>query len=161
MRMTAPMEVGLCCADLDTLARFYVDVLGFRQVNVIEVPAAKATATALTNDAYRVTRLQSPWGERVKLLQPATPAAKAPTAKPFILDRLGTSYLTFIVDDLRALLVALQAEGLDVMTGDEVVEVRPGTFLVFCRDPEGNILEFVEYADVAAYRDDRPQPTGA
>lgn len=161
MKMTAPMEVGLCCADLDSLARFYVDVLGFRQVNVIEVPASKASASALTNDAYRVTRLQSPWGERVKLLEPATPAAKAPEPAPYILDRLNTAYLTFIVDDLKAVLDRLLKTGIAVMTGEAVVEVRPGTFLVFCRDPEGNILEFVEYADVDAYRDDRPQPTGA
>jgi hypothetical protein len=40
------------------------------------------------------------------------------------------------------------------VTGTKVVEVRPGTFLVFARDPEGNILEFVEYADVVAYRPD-------
>jgi hypothetical protein len=44
--------------------------------------------------------------------------------------------------------------GAEVMTGREVVEVRPGTFLVFARDPEGNILEFVEYADVFRYRPD-------
>ncbi len=161
MKMTAPMEVGLCCADLDRLALFYIDLLGFRQVNVISVPGDKATASALTGGAYRVTRLQSPWGERVKLLEPARPAAEAPPVLPYILDRRGTSYLTFIVDDLKALLAKLLDAGVDVMTGAEVVEVRPGTFLVFCRDPEGNILEFVEYADVTAYRDDRPQPTGA
>jgi hypothetical protein len=25
---------------------------------------------------------------------------------------------------------------------------------VFCRDPEGNVLEFVQFADVSAYRPD-------
>jgi len=32
--------------------------------------------------------------------------------------------------------------------------VRPGTWLAFFRDPEGNVLELVEYDDPAAYRPD-------
>ncbi len=32
MRMTAPLEIGICCEDLDSLAAFYTDVLGFRVV---------------------------------------------------------------------------------------------------------------------------------
>ena len=153
MKMVAPLEVGLCCADLDALAAFYVEVLGFTQVNVIDVPAENAARTMLCNCAYRVARLQSPYGERVKLLQPAVPAV--PRAAPArILDERNTAYLTFIVDDLRSMLARLLDSGIDVITGPEMVEVRPGTFLVFARDPEGNILEFVEYADIVAYRPD-------
>ena len=140
MKMVAPLEVGLCCGDLDALAGFYVDVLGFTQVNVIEVPAEKAAPTMLSDGAYRVTRLQSPNGERVKLLQPARPAAVRP-ATARILDERNTAYLTFIVDDLAGLLARLLDSGAAVMTGPEPVEVRPGTFLVFARDPEGNIIE--------------------
>lgn len=66
MRMVAPLQVGVCCADLDGLAAFYVRVLGFAQVDVIEVPAEKAAPTMLSDCAYRVCRLQSPYGERLK-----------------------------------------------------------------------------------------------
>ena len=153
MKMVAPLEVGICVADLDALSRFYCDVLGFTQVNIVTVPAEKAAGTALTDDAYRVTRLQSPYGERIKLLEPKKAAAPR-AGDALILSRLGTAYLTFIVDDIRAMLARLIAAGVDVMTGPEIVEVRPGTFLVFARDPEGNIIEIVEYADIAAYRPD-------
>lgn len=153
MKMVAPMEVGLCCTDLDTLAAFYVETLGFTQVNVITVPPDKAAGTALCDAGYRVTRLQSPYGERIKLLQPNTPpTVRAPAAR--ILDERNAAYLTFIVDDLQSVLDRLLARGVDPMTGPAMHEVRPGTFLVFARDPEGNILEFVQYADVAAYRPD-------
>jgi catechol 2,3-dioxygenase-like lactoylglutathione lyase family enzyme len=155
------MEVGLCCANLDRLAAFYVDVLGFTQINVIEVPTEKAAGTALTNAAYRVTRLQSPWGERIKLLEPSKSARPGPEKTEHILDVLNTTYITFIVDDLKTLLRHLLDRNMEVLTGPEVIEVRPGTFLVFGRDPEGNVLEFVEYADIAAYRNDLPQPVGA
>ena len=36
----------------------------------------------------------------------------------------------------------------------ERVEVRPGTYLAFCRDPEGHVLELVQYADISSYRTD-------
>ena len=99
MKMLVPLEVGICCANLDSLSDFYVEVLGFTRVNTIEVPAEKAAGTMLTDGSYRVVRLQSPYGERVKLLQPAIPAATR-TATARILDELNTAYLTFIVEDL-------------------------------------------------------------
>ena len=153
MTMTAPLEIGICCRDLDRLAGFYTDVLGCTLVNVVEVPVEKAPATALTDTSYRVARIQTPWGERIKLLQPAR-ASEASEATTWILDRQNTVYVTFIVDDLKAMLERLKARGVDVLTGPEMVEVRPQTFLVFARDPEGNVLEFVEYGDIAAYRPD-------
>ncbi|CRK76644.1 putative enzyme related to lactoylglutathione lyase [Nereida ignava] len=63
-------------------------------------------------------------------------------------------YLTFIVDDLRAVVAKVVAAGGTLMTGDEPVEVRPGTYLAFLRDPEGHIVEVVEYADITEYRAD-------
>ncbi|HYD70290.1 VOC family protein [Azospirillum sp.] len=153
MTMLAPLEVGICCADLDTLAAFYTGVLGFTAVGTIEVPAEKAVGTGLCDAGYRVTRLQTPYGERIKLLQPATPPAEsAPAAR--ILDRRNTVYLTFIIDDLHGMVDRLRGAGVEPLTGPEPVEVRPGTVLAFVRDPEGNVLEFVQYADVRAYRPD-------
>ena len=43
---------------------------------------------------------------------------------------------------------------MELASGPRKVEVRPGVFLVFARDPEGNVLEFVEYTDLRAYRPD-------
>jgi catechol 2,3-dioxygenase-like lactoylglutathione lyase family enzyme len=154
MKMTAPLEIGICCRDLDRLAAFYLEVLGCTAINDLEVPAEKAAPSALAGAAYRVARLQTPWGERLKLLQPSAAAEAPPPAARWILQRQGLAYVTFILDDLRTMLARLQAAGVEVLTGPEPVEVRPGTFLVFVRDPEGNVLEFVEYAEIAAYRPD-------
>lgn len=152
MKMLAPIEIGICCRNLDTLAAFYVEVLGCRWVNDLQVPADKAAPSALADDGYRVVRLQTPWGERLKLLQPARSAAAAGTAEPWILARHGVVYITFIVDNLKAMVAGLKSAGVAFMTGEEPVEVRPRTFLTFVRDPEGNVLEFVEYGDIAEYR---------
>ena len=153
MRMVAPLEIGICCEDLDSLARFYTDVLGCTLVNAVDVPPEKSRAAGLSDAGYRVARIQTPYGERLKLLQPGRKPARPDTSGEF-LSRRGAVYITFIVDDLGAMLERLTATGVDVFTGPERVEVRPGTYLAFARDPEGNVLEFVEYADVGAYRPD-------
>ena len=65
LRMTVPMEVGICCADLDGMLAFYTGVLGLALVNRVSVPADKAAATGLTSAGYDVARLQTSYGERV------------------------------------------------------------------------------------------------
>jgi lactoylglutathione lyase len=151
--MTAPLEVGLCCGDLDRLASFYVDVLRCRRINVLDVPPERAQQARLSDHGYRVARLQTPWGERIKLLEPQKPpACDAPAA--WILGKQNSAYLTFIVRDLAVMLGRLKRSAATVMTGDDPIEVRPGVWLVFATDPEGNILEFVQYDDVADYRPD-------
>ncbi len=151
--MTAPLEVGIACRDLPRLRRFYEELLGFAFVSEFVVSADKSAASALSADGYTVVRLQTSFGERVKLLAPNAPvAANAPTA--YILDQPNATYLTFIVADISAAIARLLEAGTEFMTGNERVEVRPGVYLAFCRDPEGNVLELVQYEDVASYRPD-------
>jgi len=153
LSMTVPMEVGICCADLDAQLAFYTGVMGLALVNRVTVPADKARATGLTQHGYDVARLQTPYGERIKLLQPAV-APEPAVRGAAILDRQGAAYLTFIVRDLPGVVRALQAKGVVFDSAPAPMEVRPGTWLAFFRDPEGNVLELVEYDDPAAYRPD-------
>jgi predicted enzyme related to lactoylglutathione lyase len=153
MNMLAPLEIGICCADLDRLVAFYTDVVGCSFVNVLEVPAEKSRQAGVTDAGYRVARLQTPYGERLKLLQPGR-KPEPPESAAQLLSRRNAYYITFIIDDLDTMLQRLVAAGCEMLAGPEKLEVRPGTFLVFCRDPEGNVLEFVQFADVSAYRPD-------
>jgi len=153
MKMVVPLEVGICCADLDRLLPFYVKVIGFEHVSTVEVPAEKAAPTGLSTGAYRVARLQTPYGERLKLLEPAEPP-RVTVREEQILGRRNNVYVTFIIDDLDGMIRRLKEAGVTFLSAEEKVEVRPGTFLIFVRDPEGNVLEFVQYDDVAAYRPD-------
>ena len=41
LRMTVPMEVGICCADLDGMLAFYTGVLGLALVNRVSVPPTR------------------------------------------------------------------------------------------------------------------------
>lgn len=153
MKQVVPLEVGICTPDIERLLPFYTKLLGCEPVGDVTVPLEKAKETGLSTASYRVVRLQTPYGERIKLLQPEAPS-EAPTISAFILDRYGVAYLTFIVSDLDAVLKTLRKAEINILSGEGKVEVRPGTFLVFCEDPDGNVVEFVQYADVKEYRPD-------
>jgi lactoylglutathione lyase len=153
INMLVPLEVGIAVRDLSSMRRFYEEALGFQFVSQFEVPPANSEQAAMHTSGYTVARLQTSYGERIKLLAPNEP----PTASPAIghvLDKPNATYLTFIVDDIDALIGRLHAAGAEMMTGYQRVEIREGTYLSFCRDPEGNMFELVHYADIAAYRPD-------
>lgn len=154
MKMTAPMEVGLTVKDLSRMLGFYCKAFGLSVESDITVPAVKAQQAGLSTGAYRVVRLQTPWGERIKLLAPELPPSNMPAPNGHILDQHASSYLTFIVEDLDTVMADAIDAGAVPMTGDKPVEVRPGTFLTFVRDPEGHMVEIVEYADIIEYRND-------
>ncbi|MCY1300995.1 hypothetical protein D9M68_844260 [compost metagenome] len=100
-----------------------------------------------------MVRLQTNRGERIKLLARATPTG-AETPGRWILDRPNATYLTFILDDIDAAIDSLLAAGVEFLTGPQRIEVRPGVYLAFCRDPEGNVLELVQYERIGDYRPD-------
>ena len=68
-------------------------------------------------------------------------------------DSLGLVYITFIVADYKEVAARLKEHGVPLVS-PEPVEVRKGLTAFMARDPEGNFIEFVEYADIALYRPD-------
>ncbi|WP_206613990.1 VOC family protein [Paenirhodobacter populi] len=154
MKMTAPMEVGLTVTDLPRMRAFYEAALDLSFVSEVYVPGPKATEAAMSAEGYTAVRLQTPWGERVKLLAPDIAPKARSDGDGMILAHQSATYLTFIVDDIAGVVARVRAAGGTLLNDEPVTEVRPGVFLSFLRDPEGHILEIVSYADVAAYRSD-------
>jgi len=150
----APLEIGLCVSDMEASLAFYRDGLGFSVVSEIEQPADKARLSGLASGAYRVIRLQAPFGERVKLFLPraAAPAAPKPPAP---LDRRGFAFLTVIVADIRATLSELVRQGR-IASAPEPVELRPGTWVSLVYDPDEVAVEIVAYDNLSGYRGDLP-----
>lgn len=153
MKMLAPLELGICCGDLDRLLPFYTAVLGFDHVGTLEVTADMAARSGLSVGGYRVARLQTSYGERLKLLEPAEPP-RVTAVEESLLSRRNATYLTFIVEDLDGMIARLKQADVAFLKGDEAVSIRPGLRLIFVRDPEGNLLEFAHYDDLASYRPD-------
>lgn len=150
MRTVAPYEIGITVEDLDRELAFYTGVLGLRVVSEIDVPGERSARAGLAPDGYRIVRLETPSGERIKLAQPARAPEDVPPAS-YAMQRKGAAYLTFIVEDVDALHARLVERGIPIRSRGKV-EVRPGLWLVLVADPEGNYVEFLQYADIHAYR---------
>ena len=74
LNMIAPFEMGICVDNLDTMIAFYRDILGFELISEIDVLADRSTKAGFTVGGYRIVRMQTHYGERIKLVQPAHPS---------------------------------------------------------------------------------------
>ena len=153
INMAAPLEIGLCVRDMTRMVDFYTKVLGFSYISFAEAASENSRLAGFTPSGYEIVRLQTNYGERIKLNRPLEPPRER-SDDAYILDRQGTAYLTFIVNALDEIVAGLKKAGVPVLPNEGTVEVRPGVRLCTARDPEGNHLEFVEYADISVYRND-------
>ena len=109
-----------------------------------ERTACTATSDLPASGSATVIRLQTSYGERIKLVAPDA-AAPLPAHHPeHVFDQANVMYLTFIIRDIQAVTARVLAQGGRAMSGPEPIESRPGLFVVFLRDPEGNVVELVE-----------------
>ena len=153
LKMAAPLEMGIVCSDMDRMLDFYAGVLGLKLVGDAETTPEMSTKAGSTPDGYRIIRLQTPNGERVKLVQPKKAPTKQSQAPQWVFDRQGTAYITFVVADIKEVTARLRDHGVKLLSA-EPIEVRKGVFGLFSQDPEGNYVEFVEFSDPASYRPD-------
>ena len=153
LKMTVPLEFGISTVDMDRMIKFYTEVLGLKLVADVKVPPEMSTRTGATPHGYRIVRLQTPYGERIKLVQAGKPP-KLSEVPNYVQERQGFAYLTFVIADLDGVIKRLKEHGVKLLSGGEKVEVRSGVFAIYSIDPEGNFVEFVEYPDVPSYRPD-------
>jgi catechol 2,3-dioxygenase-like lactoylglutathione lyase family enzyme len=152
LKMLAPLEPGIVCTDMERMLKFYTEIVGLKLVGDAETTPEMSTKFRATPHGYRIVRMQTPYGERIKLAQPKVPPAKNPIPE-WVFQRGGISYITFIIDNVKAMVERLRANNVKLVS-EEPVEVRKGVFAIFALDPEGNYVEFVEFPDIASYRPD-------
>jgi predicted enzyme related to lactoylglutathione lyase len=75
----------------------------------------------------------------VKLIDPTHRPGPGPIG---IDQQLGLRYLTFVVTNLDEVIQRLEAEHI-AFTRPKTT-IRPGTTIAMVKDPDGNIVEFVE-----------------
>jgi lactoylglutathione lyase len=153
LRMVAPLEPGIICADIEKMLCFYMDVLGLAIVSDAEATPQMSSEFKAAPSGYRIVRLQTPYGERIKLVQTSGLPRVTSERSTWTFERCGLTYLTFIVADIDEVASRLRVNAV-TFVNKEPMEVRKGFRALFVTDPENNYLEFVQYADLAAYRPD-------
>ena len=70
LRMVSPLEPGIVCVDIDRMLDFYTGVLGLKLVGDAEASPEMSAKFGAAPNGFRVIRLQTPYGERIKLIHP-------------------------------------------------------------------------------------------
>lgn len=153
LQMVAPLEPGIVCIDLDRMLAFYTGVLGLQFATDAEALPEMSTKFGTGPHGFRIIRLQTPYGERIKLIQPKKTVLRQRENPHWVFERQGIAYITFVIADVHLVASRLKAYRVDLVSEDPV-PIRQGITAIFARDPEGNFLEFVQYADIASYRPD-------
>lgn len=152
LKMVAPLEPGIICRDIGSMLAFYQGLLGLKLVADAKATAEVSARFGASPEGYRIVRLQTPFGERIKLIQTVARVDDPPMPE-WVFQRRGLAYLTFIVPNIDEVFAQIKEKRIQLVS-PEPIEVRPGFRALFVADPEGNFIEFVEYADIAAYRPD-------
>jgi catechol 2,3-dioxygenase-like lactoylglutathione lyase family enzyme len=126
MRITGFDHLVLTVADIEATCTFYEQVLGMTR----EVFAGGRTALKFGNHKFNLH-------EAGREFHP-----KAQRAAP------GSADFCLIVDDVEVAETRLKEKGIEIVEGPVGKIGAVGTLLsVYCRDPDGNLVELSEYQD--------------
>ncbi len=142
-------HVAICTPDIDRLARFYIDVMGFEQVMSSSWRNRPIIdrMIGLTDSAARQVMLRA-GNAYLELFQ-----YESPVGTPADPDRNPAShgYTHFCVDvvDIDAEHERLSANGMSFHSSPPTPEELNGSKLraIYARDPDGNIVELQEILD--------------
>lgn len=143
--MTRFGHVGLCARDWQKLVTFYVQVFGCEPVGPERDLAGEwlANGCGIPGVKIRGQHLRLPGhGTEAPTLEVFSyePALPAGTPMP---NRVGYGHICFQVDSVDEALLRVVTAGGDKF-GEPVTAEIPGAGMlqfVYCRDPEGNVLE--------------------
>lgn len=120
------LDLGIVVSDIKASLNFYQDILGLTFVGKFPM---------MVGTMYRMRFGSSEF----KLIEPNTVPPKGAIG----LDtQLGFRYVTFVVQNLSELCADLKSKGIEFLIPER--ELRPGVRIAMAKDPDGNIVEFVE-----------------
>ena len=120
------LDIGVIVSDIKASLNFYQNILGLEFVGT--VPLWFGTMHRLrfgTSD--------------FKLVEPKV---LPPRGTIGLENQLGFRYVTFVIENLSELCADLQKIGIEFNVLER--EMRPGVRIAMVKDPDGNVVEFVE-----------------
>jgi catechol 2,3-dioxygenase-like lactoylglutathione lyase family enzyme len=144
-------HVNLVVADMPAMIRFYCDVLGMRPTKQATISGPWIDAvTGLVNVEAEVAFLGAPAGPAIELIRYRTPLGARP-ARLGDPNTQGLRHLAFRVNNLDGLVATMKAAGVQFVSPIQQVPAAQVDYaherkrLIYCRDPEGNLLELCTF----------------
>jgi catechol 2,3-dioxygenase-like lactoylglutathione lyase family enzyme len=120
------LDLGIIVSDIQASLKFYKDLLGLEFVGITPVGFGTMHRLRFGSSDF-------------KLVDPKTVPPKGAVG----LDKqLGFRYVTFVVKNLSEICAELKKKGVEFAVPEQ--EARPGVRIAMVKDPDGNIVEFVE-----------------
>ena len=139
------VDLGIVVSDLEESAKFYMDVIGLKEVKGFSVSGERAKSLGITEKQtvnVRVIELTEANGStQLKKMSVANAPGKKADQK-FIHSTLGFSYLTLMVSDMNAALNRIKKASVKLL-GETPAKLGGKTRLTVIRDPDGNFIELI------------------
>lgn len=120
------LDLGILVSDIKASLNFYQNILGLEFIG--------------SNPVWFGTLHRLRFGTSdFKLVDPKT---VPPRGAAGLEKQLGFRYVTFVIKNLTELCVDLKGKGIEFALPE--TQIRPGTRIAMVKDPDGNIVEFVE-----------------
>jgi len=120
------LDLGIVVSDIKASLHFYQDVLGLEFVGITPVWFGTMHRLRFGTSDF-------------KLIAPNTVPPKGAIG---LEKQVGFRYVTFVVKSLSELCAELKEKEIEFTVTER--EVRPGVRIAMVKDPDGNIVEFVE-----------------
>lgn len=120
------LDLGIVVSDIKASLNFYQDLLGLEFVGISPVWFGTMHRLRFGTSDF-------------KLIEPKTVPPKGAIG---LEKQVGFRYVTFVVKNLSELCAGLKNKGIEFAIPER--EIRPGVRIAMVKDPDGNIVEFVE-----------------
>jgi len=145
-RVLATNHTAFTVSDLDRALAFYSNVLGFSVSAKVRHSGAMAeTVTGVPGAELDIAFVDTP-GHKIELMQYLKPIDKRRSdLRPC---DPGFTHIAFEVDNIDAIVAAVEAEGFRIISPPQTVLAGPrkGGKTVYTRDPDGIVIEFQQAA---------------
>ena len=120
------LDIGILVSNINASLNFYQNILGLKFIE--KIPASPGTM-------HRLRFGNSDF----KLIDPSPMPPKGPIG---LGAQLGIRYVTFPVKNLSRICAELEKKGIEFVVKEK--EIRPGVRIAMVKDPDGNVVEFVD-----------------
>ena len=120
------LDLGIVVSDIKASINFYQNELGLEFVGITPVWFGTMHRLRFGTSDF-------------KLIEPKTVPPKGAIG---LEKQVGFRYVTFVIKNLSELCAELKGKGVEFALSER--EVRPGVRIAMVKDPDGNIVEFVE-----------------